>query len=81
MKLNVSKTKFMLLGTPTKTSKVSHVQVCRDIMEDENVCNLLLISWCSYIDVNLRRLSESLMLIGSAMFGAIGLPYFWNTER
>ena len=52
MKVNVNKTKVMLLGTPAKTSKDSHVQVYMDNMEVENVtCYKYL---CVHIDVNLK---------------------------
>ena len=49
-------------------------------MLDLKICNLKMLA-------SLRRLSESLILIGSALFGAtfnlvtrVGLPYFWNTS-
>ena len=52
MKVNVSKTKVMLLGTIAKTSKVSHVHVFMDDIEVENVTCYKYLG--VHIDVNLK---------------------------
>ena len=52
MKVNVNKTKIMLLGTPAKTSKFNHVQVYMDNMEVENVTCYKYLG--VHIDVNLK---------------------------